>query len=516
MSKYGLNLIVIIFFTLSLQCENCPGVPRRIYECKSCHHLQCSECIMKHMTEMKGDIIENLPINFIQCKECLDIVSLSGSHLNSYDISFIGDVKGQIRSARLREKFEAKIIEQCGLCYEDDRIICECQCGQKQCLECIHDFMNKSMTIKEIEELPEGFISCCACRKAVPLTGSKLDAIEISRIQSVKELLKKKNKDDEAEMEKNKIAEQLMIFERENQKLKEELLKQMKAAGNAEDLLHEQEANRITSVLENFLVPRSPCCQKVFVNDGCQAIHCDDCEVDFCGVCQVECFRDRDVERRSAVCHAHVKNCPLNVEFKGTFWIDPMYPECLRKKRFATEYNNFMNDEDIPFEILMRVVEKCRPFLDDNLLLTDNGRIQFEFTDAQKALFPRKAVQRRRDLRAAEIAERARVRVAAEEARVAQAEPEVIDVEAEVIDVVAVAVAVAEQPVEQPRPPRQRARPRCGYCGEHGHNRQTCPQRRPAPPVIAAPEDAQRQAQEAQQHALEAQAQAQAGVIDVE
>ena len=471
---------------------------------------------MKHMTEMKGDIIENLPINFIQCKECLDIVSLSGSHLNSYDISFIGDVKGQIRSARLREKFEAKIIEQCGLCYEDDRIICECQCGQKQCLECIHDFMNKSMTIKEIEELPEGFISCCACRKAVPLTGSKLDAIEISRIQSVKELLKKKKKDDEAEMEKNKIAEQLMIFERENQKLKEELLKQMKAAGNAEDLLHEQEANRITSVLENFLVPRSPCCQKVFVNDGCQAIHCDDCEVDFCGVCQVECFRDRDVERRSAVCHAHVKNCPLNVEFKGTFWIDPMYPECLRKKRFATEYNNFMNDEDIPFEILMRVVEKCRPFLDDNLLLTDNGRIQFEFTDAQKALFPRKAVQRRRDLRAAEIAERARVRVAAEEARVAQAEPEVIDVEAEVIDVVAVAVAVAEQPVEQPRPPRQRARPRCGYCGEHGHNRQTCPQRRPAPPVIAAPEDAQRQAQEAQQHALEAQAQAQAGVIDVE
>jgi len=473
------------------------------------------------MTEMDGNIIENLPINYIQCKECRDIVSLSGSHLNSYDISFIGDVKGQIRSARMKQKLEAKIIEQCGLCYEDDRIICECRCGQKQCLECIHEFMNKSMTTKEIEELPEGFISCCACRNVVPLTGSKLDAIEISRIQRDKELLKKKKKDEEVEMEKNKIAEQLMMVERENQKLKEELLKQMKAAGNAEDLLHEQEANRLTAVLENFLVPRSPCCQKVYVNDGCQAIHCDDCEVDFCGVCQVDTFRDPDVERRSAVCHAHVKNCPLNVEFKGTYWIDPMYPECLRKKRFALEYNKYMNDEDIAFEILMRVVEKCRPFLDDNLILTDNGGIQFEFTDAQKALFPRKAVQRRRDVRAAEIAERARVRVAAEEARVAQAEPQVIDVEAEVaaaVEAVAVeAVAVgAEQPIEPPRPPRQRARPRCGYCGEHGHNRQTCPQRRPAPPVIAAPEDAQRQAQEAQQQALEAQAQAQAGVIEVD
>jgi hypothetical protein len=471
---------------------------------------------MKHMTEMDGDIIENLPINFIQCKECRDIVSLSGSHLNSYDISFIGDVKGQIRSARMREKFEAKVIEQCGLCCEDDRIICECQCGQKQCLECIHDFMNKSMTMKEIEELPEGFISCFACRTVVPLTGSKLDAIEISRIQRDKELLKKKKKDDEEEIEKNKIAEQLMMFERENQKLKEELLKQMKAAGNAEDLLHEQEANRLTAVLENFLVPRSPCCQKVFVNDGCQAIHCEDCEVDFCGVCQVDTFRDPDVERRSAVCHAHVKNCPLNVEFKGTYWIDPMYPECIRKKRFATEYNKYMNDEDIPFEILMRVVEKCRPFLDDNLILTDNGRIEFEFTDTQKALFPRKALQRRRDVRAAGIA--ARARVAEEEARVAQVEPQVIDVEAEA-EVAAGAIAaavVAEEPVEQPRPLRQRARPRCGYCHEHGHNRQTCPNRRPPPPVIAAPEDAQRQAQEAQQHALEAQAQAQAGVIDVD
>ena len=467
------------------------------------------------MTEMDGDMIENLPVNFIQCKECHDIVSLSGSHLNSYDISFIGDVKGQIRSARMKEKFEAKIIQQCDLCCEDDRIICQCHCGQKQCLECIHEFMNKSMTPKEIEDLPEGFISCSACRDVVPLTGSKLDAVEISRIQRDKELIKKKKDVDEAEMEKNKIAEQLMMVERENQKLKEELLKQMKATGNAEDLLHEQEANRITKLLENFLIPRSPCCQKVFVNDGCQAIHCDDCGVDFCGVCQVECFRDRDVERRSAVCHAHVKNCPLNVEFKGTFWIDPMYPECIRKQRFAREYNKYMNDEEVPFEVLMRVVETSRPFLDANLILTDDGHIQFQFTDAQKALFPRKNAQRRRD-RAAEIVERARVRVAAEEARVAEAappggEPQVVDVEAE-----AAAEAEAGEPIEAPRPPRQRARPRCGYCGEHGHNRQTCPQRRPAPPVIAAPEEAQRQAQEAQQHALEAQAQAQAGVIEID
>ena len=464
------------------------------------------------MTEMDGDMIENLPVNFIQCKECHDIVSLSGSHLNSYDISFIGDVKGQIRSARMKEKFEAKIIQQCDLCYEDDRIIFKCHCGQKQCLECIHQFMNKSMTPKEIEDLPEGFISCSACRDVVPLTGSKLDAVEISLIQQNKELIKTKKKDDEAEVEKNKIAEQLMMVERENQKLKEELAKRLEGTANAEDLLHEQEANRITKLLENFLIPRSPCCQKVFVNDGCQAVHCDTCEIDFCGVCQVECFRDRDVERRNAVCHAHVKNCPLNVEFKGTFWTDPMYPECIRKQRFASEYNKYMNDEEASFEVLMRVVEKCRPFLDDNLLLTDNGRIQFEFTDAQKALFPRKAVQRRRDQRAAEIAERARVRVAAEEARVAEAappggEPQVVDVEAE---------AAAGEPIEAPRPPRQRARPRCRHCGEHGHNIQTCPLRRPAPPVIAAPEEAQRQAQEAQQHALEAQAQAQAGVIEID
>jgi len=470
---------------------------------------------MKHMTEMDGNMIENLPINYIQCKECRDIVSLSGSHLTTYDISFIGDVKGQIRSARMKQKFEAKVIEQCGLCYEDDRIICECRCGQKQCLECIHEFMNKSMTMKEIEELPEGFISCLACRTVIPLTGSKLDAIEISRIQRDKELLKKKKKDEETEMEKNKIAEQLLMVERENEKLKEELLKQMKATGNAEDLLHEQEATRLTAVLEVFLVPRSPCCQKVFDNDGCQAVHCDSCEVDFCGVCQVDTFRDPDIERRSAACHAHVKNCPLNEKFPGTYWIDPMYPMCLRKKRFALEYNKYMNDEDIPFEILMRVVEKCRPFLDDNLILTDNGRIEFEFTDAQKALFPKKVVQRRRDVRAAGIAERARI-VAAEEARVLVGEPQVIDVEA--VPVEGIAVPVAQEPVEPPRPPRQRARPRCRNCREHGHNYQTCPQRRQVFPVIAAPEDAQRQAQEAQQHALEAQAQAQAqaGVIEVD
>lgn len=464
------------------------------------------------MTEMDGDMIENLPVNFIQCKECHDIVSLSGSHLNSYDISFIGDVKGQIRSARMKEKFEAKIIQQCDLCYEDDRIIFKCHCGQKQCLECIHEFMNKSMTPKEIEDLPEGFISCSACRDVVPLTGSKLDAVEISRIQRDKELIKKKKKDDEAEMEKNKIAEQLMMVEKENQKLKEELAKRLEGIANAEDLLHEQEANRITKLLENFLIPRSPCCQKVFVNDGCQAVHCDTCEIDFCGVCQIECFRDPDVERRSAVCHAHVKNCPLNVDFKGTFWIDPMYPECIRKQRFAREFNKYMNDEEISFDVLMKVVEKSRPFLDANLILTDNGHIQFQFTNAQKALFPRKNVQRRRD-RAAEIVERARVA----EVQPPGGEPQVVEAEAEVE---AGAAAAAEEEPVAPRPPRQRARPRCGYCGEHGHNRQTCPLRRPAPPVIAAPEEAQRQAQEAQQQALEAQqqaqAQAQAGVIEID
>lgn len=393
------------------------------------------------MTEMDGDIIENLPVNFIQCKGCHDIVSLSGSHLNSYDISFIGDVKGQIRSARMKEKFEAKIIQQCDLCYEDNRIICKCHCGQKQCLECIHEFMNKSMTPKEIEDLPEGFISCSACRDVVPLTGSKLDAIEISRIQRDKELIKKKKNDDEAEMEKNKIAEQLMMVERENQKLKEELAKRLEGTAHAEDLLHEQEANRITKLLENFLIPRSPCCQKVFVNDGCQAVHCDTCEIDFCGVCQIECFRDPDVERRSAVCHAHVKNCPLNVDFKGTFWIDPMYPECIRKQRFAREFNKYMNDEEISFDVLMKVVEKSRPFLDANLILTDNGHIQFQFTDAQKALFPRKNAQRRRD-RAAEIVERARVAEAAPPG----GEPQVVEAEAE-------AGAAAEEEPVAPRPP---------------------------------------------------------------
>lgn len=412
----------------------------------------------------------------------------------------------------MKEKFEAKIIQQCDLCYEDDRIIFKCHCGQKQCLECIHEFMNKSMTPKEIEDLPEGFISCSACRDVVPLTGSKLDAVEISRIQRDKELIKKKKKDDEAEMEKNKIAEQLMMVEKENQKLKEELAKRLEGIANAEDLLHEQEANRITKLLENFLIPRSPCCQKVFVNDGCQAVHCDTCEIDFCGVCQIECFRDPDVERRSAVCHAHVKNCPLNVDFKGTFWIDPMYPECIRKQRFAREFNKYMNDEEISFDVLMKVVEKSRPFLDANLILTDNGHIQFQFTNAQKALFPRKNVQRRRD-RAAEIVERARVA----EVQPPGGEPQVVEAEAEVE---AGAAAAAEEEPVAPRPPRQRARPRCGYCGEHGHNRQTCPLRRPAPPVIAAPEEAQRQAQEAQQQALEAQqqaqAQAQAGVIEID
>ena len=464
------------------------------------------------MIEIDSDAFENLPINFIQCKECRDSVSLSGSLLNSYAISFIADVKCKIQSSRMKEKFEAKIIKQCGLCFEDNKIICECPCGQKQCLECIHEFMNKSMTPKEIEELPEGFISCSACREVVPLTGSKLDAIEISKIQIDKELIKKRKKDNEAEIEKNQITEQLMMVERENQKLKEELFKRMEGTGNNEDLLYvyEQEANRITALLENCLIPRSPCCQKVFDNDGCQAIHCDDCEVDFCGICQVECFRDPDVERRSAACHDHVIICPLNVEFKGVFFINPMYPACLRKQRFASEYNEYMNDEDIAFEILVQVVEKCRPFLDDNLKLTDNGHIEFKFTNAQKDLFPRKAVQRRRNalqhrrnLRAAEIAERNRVRIEAEEAGVAEAapgEPQVVDVEAE---------AEAEAPGEPQRPQRQRARPRCGQCAEHGHNKKTCPQRRPEP------EEAQRQAQEAQQHAFEAQqqAQAQAGVI---
>ena len=457
---------------------------------------------MKHMTEMDGDVIENLPVNFIQCKECHDIVSLSGSHLNSYDISFIGDVKFQILSARMKEKFEAKTIEECPVCCEDDRIICECKCGQKQCLECIHEFMNKAMTPQEIEDLPEGFIACSACRNVVPLTGSKLDAIEISRIQRDKECIKNKKKDDEAEMERNKIAEQLMMVERENQKLKEELAKRTEADGDAEDLRHEEEAKRIAKLIENFLIPRAPCCKKVYVNDGCQAVHCESCRVDFCGVCQVECFRDPDVEIRSTACHTHVKQCPRNIDFKGTYWIDPMYPECIRKQNFAAEYNKYVNDEEVPFEVLFRVVEKCRPFLDDNLILTDNGRIEFKFTDAQKEIFPRKPAQRRRDIRAAERRE---------EARVAAALPPPPPID----NVVEQPQVIEQEDIVPPRVPRVRARPRCGECNQHGHNRQTCPQRFPNM-IRIEPQQAQRQAQEAQQQALEAQQQAQAGVIEIE
>lgn len=281
--------------------------------------------------------------------------------------------------------------------------------------------MRLSCSIEEIEAIPSNFVKCLKCKEIVILSGSQLTKSEVSLIADEKHSISNKKREEELNKTRHEVNELRKQLEESN--------KRRRMNGTEEErkeLLINTEVANIFPRFEKLLLLVTPCCNTVFQADGCQAIHCDPCGASFCGLClQVEhCYKG---DKRNDQSHRHVRNCPENEHYKGNYFTPEFYPQYCCFRRFANEWNNFIWEEGVSFDVIAKLIEKIEPMIkDSNLVFDDNAQVVCDFTAEQRAIV----------------------------------EPPPREV----------------APPREPREQRERRPNRCGHCRLEGHNRARCPE----------------------------------------
>jgi hypothetical protein len=95
-------------------CSVCCNDDVKLYECrnKKCKYQQCRTCIETYIRNTPT-IVNDIPVNFVPCLNCREIVDLSGSKLCKYDISSIretiNEVKLNLLEKRIRQECEKEM-----------------------------------------------------------------------------------------------------------------------------------------------------------------------------------------------------------------------------------------------------------------------------------------------------------------------------------------------------------------------------------------------------------------------
>lgn len=98
-------------------CTICCDENVKLFQCRNskCQYLQCRNCIEKYIRNTPN-IVDDIPINFVPCLNCRQIVDLSGSKLCKFDISSIRETINQVKmnllEKRIRQECEKEMDEK--------------------------------------------------------------------------------------------------------------------------------------------------------------------------------------------------------------------------------------------------------------------------------------------------------------------------------------------------------------------------------------------------------------------
>lgn len=98
----------------SRTCSVCCDDDVKVYQCRNikCKYQQCRKCIETYIRNTPT-IVNSIPVNFVQCLNCREIVDLSGSKLCKFDISSIretiNEVKMNLLEKRIRQECEKEM-----------------------------------------------------------------------------------------------------------------------------------------------------------------------------------------------------------------------------------------------------------------------------------------------------------------------------------------------------------------------------------------------------------------------
>jgi hypothetical protein len=98
----------------SRMCTVCCEEDVKLFQCRNskCRYLQCRSCI-EHYIRNTPTIVNDIPVNFVPCLNCREIVDLSGCKLNKYDISSIRETINQVKfnllEKRIRQECEKEM-----------------------------------------------------------------------------------------------------------------------------------------------------------------------------------------------------------------------------------------------------------------------------------------------------------------------------------------------------------------------------------------------------------------------
>ena len=292
--------------------------------------------------------------------------------------------------------------------------------------------MTSTLPGVEVCALSLNHIKCLQCFKEISLSGSRLTKLDVSSICATKfnvekTMLERKIRQEQDEILQQKINELSISRKRKRNTIDDD----EEDDEDEKDMYVKQEVARRLPYFEKFLLLRTPCCDQVFISDGCQAIPCTNCNVDFCGFCLEAVFPST----KRAECHRHAQECPENEFNQGDYFTPSFVPFYLSCKRFAQEWNNFVADDDVSFDVILKLIEKITPMIQDsNLMFIDSGHVQLVLTQEQQTKINNHDN--------------------------GDDEP---------------AAAPAQE--DNHRRARRARRGLCGYCHVQGHNIRTCPQR---------------------------------------
>ena len=241
--------------------------------------------------------------------------------------------------------------------------------------------MKLTCSIDEIEAIPSNFIKCLKCKNNVILSGSQLTKSEVSLIADEKHLICNKKREEELNRTRHEVNELRKQLEESNKRRRIN-----ETDEERKDMLINTEVAKIFPRFEKLLLLVTPCCNAVFQADGCQAIHCDPCGASFCGLClsKEHCYKG---DKRNDQSHRHVRNCPENEHYKGNYFTPEFYPQYCCFRRFANEWNNFIWEEDVSFDVVAKLIERIEPMIkDSNLVFDDNAQVVCDFTAEQRAI----------------------------------------------------------------------------------------------------------------------------------